>query len=702
MHFFPKRPTLFLLFLFSLFLSLHITAQTTNLQNNALAIKQMVAKEHIQPRLIDDQFSIDFFNAFIDALDPARVYFTMEDLKVLEKHRILLDDQMVSGKWDFFSECVELYKRKITAVETMISANCFNPFNFTLSEYYSTITDTVRTENDKKLKEKWYFFLKEQVLELLGNSAANELIVKGNFDKRKVLANEEEARNKIRSRYLGIIKSIGISTPQFPEELSNIYLNALLSCIDPHSSFMNVTDKQNFQASLNTEGYFFGLSLTENEKGEVLIDYLEPGGPAWASGMLNKNDVLLKLKWANKKQVDLQGLDAIEVSALLDGSNTEKLELIVRKQNSIEETVIMQKHKLDNEENIVKSFLLKGDKNIGFITLPSFYTQWEDATGSKCAGDVATEIVKLKKDSIHGLILDLRYNGGGSLQEAVDMAGIFIEEGAVAQLKTKDPKIVVLKDVNRGVIYTGPLLLLVNGSSASSSELLAATLQDYNRAVIAGSRTFGKATGQEILSVRGITNTVVSYTSGQDNYLKLTTSKLFRCTGKSVQKKGVQPDVVIPDFYSEFDEREAFLKYALTSDTVAAYKYFKPLTPLPVATLKQSSAGRMSKDPRIQIIRSLVETISNDQKTGKVSLKWDDLEKQLYKEFEEGKIQKKEMLLATNLYTAFNNSLDAKYLASNEIAYEINQRWLDRLQRDFQIQESFQILLDLIKIKNNN
>ncbi len=138
-----------------------------------------------------------------------------------------------------------------------------------------------------------------------------------------------------------------------------------------------------------------------------MIDYLEPGGPAWASGMLNKNDVLLRLKWANKKQVDLQGLDAIEVSALLDGSNTEKLELIVRKQNSKEETVIMQKHKLDNEENIVKSFLLKGDKNIGFITLPSFYTQWEDATGSKCAGDVATEIVKLKKDSIHGLKLVL-------------------------------------------------------------------------------------------------------------------------------------------------------------------------------------------------------------------------------------------------------------------------------------------------------
>jgi carboxyl-terminal processing protease len=146
----------------------------------------------------------------------------------------------------------------------------------------------------------------------------------------------------------------------------------------------------------------------------------------------------------------------------------------------------LQKTKIENEDNIVKSFLLEGQHKVGYISLPSFYTEWEETEGSKCASDVAREIIKLKKDGIQGLILDLRFNGGGSLGEAVEMAGIFIDEGAVTQIRTREPKPVVLKDMNRGVIYSGPLVVLVNGQSASASELLAATLQDYNRAVIVG------------------------------------------------------------------------------------------------------------------------------------------------------------------------------------------------------------------------
>jgi carboxyl-terminal processing protease len=432
---------------------------------------------------------------------------------------------------------------------------------------------------------------------------------------------------------------------------------------------------------------YFGFSLGDTEKGEVEVTSIQPGGPAWSSGAIHKDDVLLKMKWETKEPVDLAGLDAEEVNSLLDASNTEKLDLTVRKKSGEIQTVVLQKRKLENDENIVKSFVLRGTKNIGYITLPSFYTQWGDAAGSSCANDVAKEIIKLKKDTISGLILDLRYNGGGSLQEAIEMAGIFIDEGGLCQLKmkesnAKEPKMVTLKDVNRGLIYNGPMILMVNGYSASASELLAGSLQDYNRALIVGTRTYGKATGQEIKQAG-------------DAFVKLTNLKLYRITGKTAQFQGVHPDVDLPDPYSSFAEFESDNEFAIKPDTVSAYKYFKPLKPLVKTNLQQQSMARV-KNQKFDALNSNAKELEAKMQPRKISLKWDAIEQALKND----KKSSTQNILRkpTSLFASYNNTADQKFINGDSAAKEINNRWLERISQDPYIEETYLIMLDFIQL----
>jgi carboxyl-terminal processing protease len=361
----------------------------------------------------------------------------------------------------------------------------------------------------------------------------------------------------------------------------------------------------------------------------------------------------------------------------------------VRKKNGQLEKVTLQKRKLENDENIVKSFVLKGAKNIGYITLPSFYTRWEDEGGSKCAYDVAKEIVKLKRDSITGLILDLRYNGGGSMQEAIEMAGIFIDEGAICQFNEKGEKLVTLKDINRGVIYNGPLVILVNGYSASASELLAASLQDYNRALIVGSRTHGKGTSQQIYPLENKAATVIS--SSGNAFVKLTGGKFYRVTGKSSQFYGVLPDIQIANPFDELGDYESKIPFALKPDTVGSYKYFKPMKELPKNGLQEKSTLRVSGNSKFKSIQMQAQQI-RQERGGKTLLTWEAVEKRIKEGYGFGQAKPE----SSAGYMVLNNNADGKFFATNDVAKDINKSWRERIAADPYIEESFFILLDLI------
>jgi carboxyl-terminal processing protease len=668
-------------------------AQSPSLSTQVTSIRKMVEQQHIEPRVIDDKFSSDFFTAHLDNLDPEHVFFTAADVKTLEKYRLGLDEELNGAGVVFFNEAVALYKGRLKAVEAIIESTCAQPFNYALPESYKE--DKGRAATDKELSRHWYYLLKNDVLESLAAIGAGSLQARGTIDKAAVLAREPEARAAVKNRYLRRLQALLQSDDALRQYAVSAYLNAFLSCMDPHSAYFDPEKKQLFERGLDSEDYYFGFALAQNEKGEVIIQHLQPGGAAWATGQLNKDDVLVRLRWTGKEPVELTGLSAPDVSDLLDESNTEQLELTVRKGNGQQQTVVLQKRKADNDENIVKSFVLRGAKNIGYITLPSFYTEWEEAEGSRCAADVATEVVKLKKDSIAGLILDLRFNGGGSLQEAVEMAGIFIDAGAVCQMKTREEKIITLKDMNRGVIYSGPLVVLVNGQSASASELLAATLQDYHRALIVGSTTHGKASGQQIMPVEAASNTVVTTADGL-GYLKLTTSKLYRTTGKTAQRTGVQPDIVLPDPFEGLGQREREMAFSLKADTVPPYKYFTPGGLLPVEPLKQKSAQRLADNARFSNTLAAAQAMGYHPET--TSLKWDDREKALRSLWASQK-GGPQASAAVGTYTVANNRTDAAFLATSEAARSLNRQWVERLAKDIYIEEACLILQDYIQLK---
>lgn len=663
-------------------------------QQQVKALLQVVKEKHYSPRTVDDSFSGFLFVKVFESLDPDKIFFTVSDLSDLASYKTTLDDELNGKSWTFLNKIIPLYRKRLLQADTAVTDIASKPFDFSLNEFLSVATDTSWPATEKEKRNKWYQLLKYETLEGLVDIASIQLNQKGAIDKKAVLDRELQVRLMIKARHLRHIKSILQSADGFENYIQAVYLDAIATCFDPHTNFFPETEKQNFESSLNKDGYYFGFILDNNEKGEPSILHLEPGGPAWKTGELNNGDVFLQMKWEGKEPIDLIGAEASEVSSLLDASNNDLLELTVKKTNGQIKKVQLRKEKMrGTDEDIVKSFLLEGTKRIGYISLPGFYTKWENEGGSSCANDVAKEIVKLKKENINGLILDLRFNGGGSLGEALDLAGIFIEEGPLCMIKGRDGKIITGKDPNRGTIYDGPLLVVVNGQSASASELVAASLQDYNRAIIAGTATFGKATAQQIFPLQSGTSVITN----EKGYAKVTMQKIYRVSGRAAQRNGVTPDVPIPDIFDGLTYREKDTPHSLTDDTVKRNAYYKPLGQLPVSMISAKSATRISSDKKFQQIISLQKMILlESQHTQPVSLKWDETEKLLKKEFAEGFPQVSSVDANVTAYKAGNHSYDKSRLSSDELFSLINKHWIKRLENDIYVEEAYRILTDYI------
>ncbi|MEP6952404.1 MAG: S41 family peptidase, partial [Ginsengibacter sp.] len=426
-----------------------------------------------------------------------------------------------------------------------------------------------------------------------------------------------------------------------------------------------------------------------------------PGSPVFKSGQINKGDKLLSVQWEDKAPIDVSSGGLKQLYDVLGMSNHDKATLKIKKQDGSERSVVLFKAKSeeDDEENKVKSFLLKGSRTIGFISLPSFYQDWEnERVGVKgCANDVAKEILKLKKENIEGLIIDLRYNGGGSMQEAIELSGIFIDAGPVGQDKGRDTKVYTLKDMNRGTIYDGPLMLMVNSYSASASEMVAGTLQDYHRAVIVGTPTYGKATTQIVLPMDTAVNMEKDFSNiKSDSYLKVTVSELYRVNGTTAQAKGVQPDIVLPDMPEAHPQREADNPYVLISSPIEANKYFKPYPALVLDNLRILAKNKTDSSYYFRQLKKYLGFEKEVQQKKDVSLLLSDAieeeKKEALKNIDTG-ILKKEPVP----YTIQNNSFEEKQLQVNAGLKEMNDEWTKFLTNDPYLQIAYDMILLMIK-----
>lgn len=686
----------FLLLLISIDL---LAQQPVSVRNEAAQLKKVILEQHVSPRPIDDAFSEFVFNRLIDELDPDKLYFTQQEITELSAYKNKIDDDLNGTSWNFFPILSQRYKNCLLRVDGIITQHTKMPFDFSTNEIF--VTGTTWAQNETENARRWHAYLKYETL--------NELVrikktMPDTADKDFLIRKESDARMRTQRSSLRMVRRMLNHSSGYENYVSNVLLQSIGLAFDPHSMYLSSTQMENFVGSLSTEGFYFGISVDENEKGDLVITKLTPGGPAWKSGEVHAGDVIEQIRWEGSEWIDVVGMSKHECDNLLMESNKNTIEFALLQTGGIQKKVRLRKEKMEAEENVVKSFILGGEKKIGYVSLPGFYTDWGEAEGSRCANDVAKEILKLKKENIDGLILDVRYNGGGSLNEAVAMGGIFIDAGPMGVLKEKSGEAASVKDMNRGTVYDGPLVLMVNGSSASASEFLAAALQDYRRAIIVGSKTYGKATGQVMLPLqpgKKQIDTSLDLKSGW-GFSTVTTMKIYRITGKTAQQNGVTPDILLPDLYDFIDFREQHLKGALPADSVIKKTYYTPLTLLPLRELKQKSLDRIAGSKGFQITAECSKKLATLQsKFDSVSLNWSQYKNLITDEGKEFERLKEVTDIPTKSFTVANHAFDRHRIDSDTYVKEVNDVWTKNLLCDISLEEAFYIICDYIKTESS-
>jgi carboxyl-terminal processing protease len=666
--------------------------QTDMLKQKALILKRFLEKNHYQPLTWNDTLSIRLYNRWMELLDDEKLFFTKADIAVLEPFKMSLDEEMNAGQWQFFRKSITLYRNRLHRVDSIIKNVFSKSLDFSSNENIQ-FPFTAFAADDKELQQRWKKYLKWQVLRRIADDNDSAALSPADFiaAEKKAFALQKNHEEKYIKRLLGN------SPEDFEKNHQENYLNSIAWSYDPHTTYMNMSVKDEFETQMSASEYSLGFDVEENDKGEPEVSFLQPGGSAWRNGELHKGDVLVAVR-IGKDFKNITDLTESEIEAVFAGRDKSDTEIKVRTVTGEIKMVKLAKEKISSEEEVVKSYVLKGNSNIGYINLPGFYSrenisiqETDDISYDGCANDVSKEIVKLKKDNIAGLILDLRYNGGGSIWEAMQLAGIFIDIGPVASMKDREGKVRFLKDPNRGTIYDGPLLVLVNGASASASEFIGAVLQDYNRAIIVGGATYGKGTAQSIMpmdSARPDPN------KKYDDFVKVTGEKFYRVNGGTTQWTGVVPDITLPDVYSSDNYKEKSQHSALQPDRSKAGNY-TALPALPIATLKAKSDQRTSASPFFKAVSQYIQLAEKNEKSRTIPLTWSAYLRQYQENIKLYNTLSEEMLPASEQTAVINNAFDKERSALlSEYSKEVNEAYLKNIKTDPVIREAMFIMFD--------
>jgi carboxyl-terminal processing protease len=693
-----KKNLFFALLIVIPFLTIAQLKPVNAFQQKAMLLKRFMDKNHYQPLQWNDSSSVILFDKWIKILDGEKLFFTQKDITTLSTFKHNLDEEMLGKSWSFFDASINLYKKRIQKADSIIQAYLLKTVDFSKPD--NVIWPAANfAATEIELTKRWQQYLKWRLLDNIADHLTDDgtaLTAALPKDFAKIEIEERQSGLKHESIY---IKN-KLQTPAlFLENMKDDYLNAIAWCYDPHSTYMNLKEKEEFNALVSAMEYSAGLSVNENEKGDKTIDYLQPGGSAWKSGQIHKGDVLLKVK-VNGIEKEVAGMSEEELEDILSGNNSGDIEITFKTAAGVVKTTKLLLEKVSDEEEKVKSYVVKSVKKIGYINLPGFYSRDEDERDLKydgCANEVSKEIIKLRKDNIEGLILDLRNNGGGSMWEAMQLAGIFIDIGPLASMKDKDGKVIFLKDPNRGTIYDGPLMVLINGQSASASEFLSATLQDYNRAITVGGTTYGKGTAQVVVP---LDTNKADINKKYEDFVKVTENKFYRVNGSTVQWKGVEPDITLPDFFDDISFKEKANVSALKPDNSKVGNY-TAASALSLSSLKAKSEARVNADAFFKT-KQLVSKYISQRKNGiTIPLQWSTFsqyyvkEKERFALFDDDADDKKEV---KNEITAENNLFDKeKFKLSDKRTMETNEVYLKQIASDKVITEACKIFEDMLQ-----
>ncbi len=672
-----RRPVFTLFFLLWIGVSFSQTRKYCTLPH--LLVSKIKA-EHFSPPPIDEKFHDRVIEEFVELIDPDGLYFLDADVNEIKALPLYLHDPAKSNSCEFVEVVAKIYQKRLTDAIRIVSLKTAKPFDYSKKDslYFSNkqISEHENSVND--WEKHWEIWLKASTLSRMAQTAKGMTV-------KDWMAVEKVSREKERDKTLAKLNRLLRGSVSSQEFVGNALLKSIALSFDPHTNFFTQSEIKDFESSLSSAAYSFGFDLNENALGETIVERLAPGGPAWNSHLVNKGDAIVSVTWPNGEVLNSLDFDDNELEEKINSADKLSGTFTFKKADGTSVDVLLQKEKRESIETNVQSLLLKGEKSIGYISLPGFYSDW-GGEGQSCANDVAKEIVKLKKENIQGLILDLRFNGGGSIQEAIELAGIFIDVGPMALSKSKDGQIISLKDIHKGFAYDGPLIILMNGFSASASEITTAALQDYNRAIVVGSTSFGKATAQSVFPVIHEKDTL--------GFVKITLSKAYRITGKSHQQKGVQPDIYLPDFYSILQISERTNRHSLPSDSVIKKVYYTPLTKVAMDPLKRLSGERLANSSWFKHLSDFQKFFQAPQ-----SLEINAyIQHHLASQEHVKQLDQTEKASAKPLYRVMQNKFDGALLGLDENRNQTSQELLKEIERSAYIEEAFQIILNHLSL----
>lgn len=657
-------------------------------------IGSILETQHYSPKIINDAFSKKVFKKYLEELDNDKTLFFQSDINALKKYETTIDDEIHGADIQFVPAVSAIYDKRINEVMLLYKKILAKPFNFTTNEYNLKNADSLNySSNEAERDDRWRKKLKQYTLEIYADLIEQKEKNKADTSVQKpdsVL--EKEAREKVlkvTNRMYDRIKA-----KYNEDERFNSFINVITNLMDPHTDYLPPIEKRAFDEMMSNKFYGIGAQLQEQD-GIIKIASILSGGPAWKSGELMVNDIILKVAQGKETPVDVSGFDVTDAVKLIRGSKGTEVRLTIKKQDGTIKTLSLIRDEIVQDESSARSAIIKNGKDkIGYIWLQDFYADFERANGAHCSEDFAKEIGKLKAENVKGIILDLRFNGGGSLYEVVQMVGMLIGQGPVVQVRDKDGKSSVLSDRDNSVLYDGPFAVMVNEESASASEIFAAAIQDYKRGIIVGSSsTYGKGTVQRNIPL----GRILDFTGRSENgAIKLTFQKFYRINGGSTQLKGVTPDVVIPDIYEYLKIREKDNDSALPWDEIAKspYQYWQETDNLDEVIKKENN--EIKKNTQFNLIKNNTEWLSKNMDKP-ISLNFTTFIQQQKKQ--------RATVMQNNSLAKLTTDMDVEvmkldkdkfYNNSDKSKGERYQDWLKRVKNDLYISSTAKIVSDMI------
>ncbi len=603
----------------------------------ARTLAELLPTSHLRGTPLNDDLSRQAFELYMEHLDASKLFLLQEHVDLLSAYADLMDDQLKAGDLLLARSGAALFVQRVAVIEKVVAAQLAKPFDFSRDESFETDRDKRRyAKTEQELADLWRRSLKLQVLERIERmeevakslEEAKDLSPEAKASLEKSLkeipegleAKEAKARKELSESYSGRFSRLGKLEPLEPAEQ---FLNAITAVYGPHTQYLAPSDKENFDISMSGSLEGIGAVLSEADH-YIEVRELVPGGASWQQGELEAGDLILSVAQQNEDPVDVADMRINEVVRMIRGPRGTVVTLTVKKPDGRIEVIPIKRDVVEIEESYARGAVLQADGQppMGYVQLQKFYGNMRARPGStperSASEDVRKLVAELAKRKVKGLVIDLRGNGGGLLAGAVDISGLFITTGPVVQTRRSDGEKEVLSDRDPALVFDQDLVVLVDRLSASASEILAAALQDYGRAVIVGTGpTHGKGTVQSVLDL----SRAVPGQKAPLGVIKLTIQQFYGIDGESTQQRGVVPDVVLPDPFAHVELGERFLEHSMPWDSIDALKYTRWPTPPNLSALGQASQQRIKNVPEFAKLAKRGEFLEQRTKRTLVPLK---------------------------------------------------------------------------------